>query len=101
MNNAYDTLVEALAALREKGFVHDFNLESSQVVCKPLDLCLSPKEFEVVEFHRFEGMSNPSDSSVVYALESSDGVKGVLIDAYGAYAEGLSPDMAAKLSSKN
>ena len=36
-------------------------------------------------------MSNPSDESVVYAIESRDGVRGTLIDASGAYAD---PDVA-------
>jgi hypothetical protein len=40
----------------------------------------------IVEHHRFEGMSDPDDSSVVYALEASNGLKGLLVDAYGAYA---------------
>jgi len=36
-------------------------------------------------------VSNPSDESVVYAIESRDGVRGTLIDASGAYAD---PDVA-------
>ena len=31
-------------------------------------------------------MSDPDDSSLIYALEAPNGVKGVLVDAYGAYA---------------
>ena len=43
-------------------------------------------ELSIVEHHRFEGMSDPDDSSVVYALEAPNGLKGVLVDAYGAYS---------------
>ena len=32
-------------------------------------------------------MSDPDDSSVLYALEGPDGAKGLLVDAYGAYAD--------------
>jgi hypothetical protein len=32
-------------------------------------------------------MSDPDDSSVLYALEGPDCAKGLLVDAYGAYAD--------------
>jgi hypothetical protein len=41
----------------------------------------------ITEYYRFEGMSDPEDSSVIYALESKDGHKGIIIDAYGAYSD--------------
>jgi hypothetical protein len=38
-------------------------------------------------------MSNPDDNSVLFAIESNDGLKGTLLDAYGVYAENLTPEM--------
>jgi hypothetical protein len=52
------------------------------------------EELTIVEHHRFEGITNPSDESIVYAVQSSDGARGVLVDAYGVYAN---PDLAAFL----
>ena len=52
----------------------------------------------VEEFHRFEGMSSTDDNSVVYAISSKDGLKGILVDAYGVYASSLSDEMIRKLS---
>ena len=40
----------------------------------------------IVEHYRFEGASDPDDMSIVYALESSDGTRGTIADAYGVYA---------------
>jgi hypothetical protein len=34
----------------------------------------------------------------VYAIESTNGQKGVLVTAYGVYATGLGSEMAKKLS---
>ncbi|PHO00465.1 phosphoribosylpyrophosphate synthetase, partial [Rhodobacteraceae bacterium 4F10] len=56
-----------------------------------------PDTFEVVEVYRFEGMSSAGDNSVVYAIQTKTGVKGVLVDAYGVYANSLSPEMIQKL----
>lgn len=58
--------------------------ESGQVTAG--DRTFKSDDLTIVEHHRFEGMSDPDDSSVVYALEASNGLKGVLVDAYGAYA---------------
>jgi hypothetical protein len=93
----YDTLSEALTDLKRRGYKEDFNLKHTCVECKSLGLYLEPDSFTVEEFYRFEGASNPDDNSIVFAIASNDGLKGTLIDAYGAYAESLTPDMIKKL----
>ncbi|MEO0332724.1 MAG: phosphoribosylpyrophosphate synthetase [Bacteroidota bacterium] len=94
---SYDTLVEAINDLKKRGFDHDFNLEQDRLYCKQLKMHYRPKEFMITEVHRFEGMSNPDDNSVLYAIETSNHDKGVLVDAYGTYSEALSDEMLAKL----
>lgn len=96
--NSYETLSETLNALNKKGYTEDFNLKSNCLECPSQQLELHPEDFEIDEVYRFEGMSNPSDNSVVYAISSSkESVKGVLVDAYGADATSLTPEMAQKL----
>jgi hypothetical protein len=95
---AFETLTEAMADLKSRGYTHDFNLRSDWIECQPLNLQLRPTEFHVDEVHRFEGMTNPADSSILMAIRSSTGVKGLLIDAYGAYADTISPEMAKRLN---
>ena len=46
-----------------------------------------PADMEIVEYHRFEGISNPSDMSIVFAIETNDGNKGIVVSTYGMYAE--------------
>ena len=55
------------------------------------------EDFDVDETHRFEGMSSTDDNSVLYAISSKDGIKGLLVDAYGVYAENISEAMRRKL----
>ncbi len=95
---AYDTLSQAVNGLKERGFNIDFNLSFDCITCHETPVNLLPTEFEIVEVHRFEGMTNPSDSSVVYAIESKHGQKGVLVNAYGIYADPVSDEMIKKLS---
>ena len=94
---SYDTLTDALADLKQRGYSHDFKLRENGIEDAATGLTLAPDEFEIVEVYRFEGMSNPDDNSVVYAIESRDGLKGALVDAYGMYADSLKSDIIEKL----
>lgn len=96
MHHDYDTLTEALQALQKEGYTLDFNMKEHCIECKSLDQTWKPREFTIVKTYRFEGMSNPDDNSVLYAVETSDDQKGTLLDAYGAYSEALDPEMIQK-----
>src|SRR5688572_24747181 len=98
MRRSYASLSEAINGLKARGYTHDFNLKSECVECKALQLQLRPEKFSVDEFHRFEGMSSTDDNSIVFAISSDSGIKGVLVDAYGVYASSLNADMIKKLS---
>ncbi len=88
----FETLSEAIAGLKSKGYKCDFNLHPERIECPPLNLQLRPTEFHVDEVHRFEGMNNPDDSSILFAIQSTNWIKGLLVDAYGVYAESLSSE---------
>jgi len=94
---SYSTLTEAMTSLKQKGYEHDFNVHPDWIECSGLDIRLKPEEFHVDEVHRFEGMSDPEDNDVLFAITSTKGIKGLLTDAYGMYAESLSPGMMNKL----
>ena len=40
----------------------------------------------IIKTYRFEGDSDPSDSSILYLIEANDGLVGYSIDAYGVYS---------------
>ena len=93
----FETLSEAISALKGKGYDNDFNLHPEWIECPPLKQTFKPEEFHVDEVHRFEGMTSPDDSAILFAISSTTGTKGLLVDAYGAYSESLSSLMLSKL----
>lgn len=95
----YETLSEALDDLRSRGFTTDFNLAFDKLKCNETGVCLNPSKFDVVEYYRFEGETNPSDESIVFAISSKDStIKGTLVSAYGVYGEDTSEELIQKLS---
>ena len=96
--DCYDTVTKAVSGLRDRGFSEDFNLKETYLEVASSKKQLSPKDFEIVEFYRFEGDSDPGDMNIVYAIESRDGMKGILIDAFGTYSDPVSQELVKKLN---
>lgn len=94
---SYDTSSQALADLRTRGFTLDFNLGNDCLECEAIGTQYQPEQFEVKEFYRFEGASDPSDSEIVYGIQSSSGDKGVLLHAFGANADSIPERLRGKL----
>jgi hypothetical protein len=95
----YSTLSEAVSDLQRRGYTDDLALAGHCLVCSTHAVSLDPAEFEIDEFHRFEGMNDPDDQSIVYAISSSDGrIKGMLVNAYGPDASALTQEMVRKLA---
>jgi len=95
--NIYESLADALADLRKRGYDSDFETETMGLYCGDLDMRLDPEDFHVTEIYRFEGNSNPGDNAVLYAISSSFGIKGTLVDRQGSNNTNLNAEMAKKL----
>jgi hypothetical protein len=84
--------------LRKEGYTEDFNLQQNCLECRNGEFKVFADDFKVDKFYRFEGESNPSDSSILYAISSDKhGIKGVLVNAYGIYSEPVTDQLMEKL----
>jgi hypothetical protein len=95
----YATVLVAIQNLRNEGYNVDFNLEENCLICG--DNKYTIDDFEIEQVYRYEGESNPSDEATVYGIASKDGLKGILVTAYGAYTDSMSTAMLRKLALKN
>jgi hypothetical protein len=84
--NQYGTVTEALADLARRGFTANFEYLDGAFTAVDSGRTFEAEELTIVEHHRFEGASDPDDMAVAYAVESRDGVRGVVVDAFGVYA---------------
>ena len=92
------TVSEVLSKLKKEGYTVDFNLAENCLVCHGNSLQISPDEFVVDNHYRFEGISDPGDAAVVYAISSDrHGVKGTLVDGYGIYSDSLTQELIQAL----
>lgn len=91
----YSTVSEAIEQLQAKGYDTDFNLDENCIVCHAGKF--GPDSFEITEVYRYEGETDPADEATVYGIESSTGLKGILVTGYGAVTDSMTDQMLRKL----
>ncbi len=69
------------------GYTEDFVAGERGLLSLQSERIYEPGQIHVVNFFRFEGASDPADNTILYVIETSDGLKGTLVDAYGSYAD--------------
>jgi hypothetical protein len=80
-------LEKCLSKLEAEGYTDQYRVEKGKLHDLTNDKKYKPKDVKAVNFYRFEGNSNPDDMSILYAIETCDGRRGTLIDAYGFYSD--------------
>ena len=80
------TLSNAIEGLVSRGFTAHFGVVGDRLRAFDSGKTFDAHELVIREFQRFEGVSDPDDMAIVYAIESTDGTRGSLVDAFGAYA---------------
>jgi hypothetical protein len=93
-----ETVAEALQRLTAGGYTDDFHAEAGGLRSRSTGRLHPPEALHVDEVVRFEGDTDPSDESVVFALRSGrDGTKGTYTTAYGTYMDPLDADLVPRL----
>jgi hypothetical protein len=77
------TLVSSIEGFVLKGFTEDYKAVGSGLKALKTGKIYQPDEVRITDFHRFEGATDPGDESILYAIETNDGSKGTLVDAFG------------------
>lgn len=81
---AMETLSEAIGRLTDAGYAHDFRANGGRLDCDRCGASFDPSEMTIDEIVRFEGMSNPDDQAILYALGAGSASLGLYAAAYGA-----------------
>jgi hypothetical protein len=90
------SLWQVMSKLRERGFRLDFTMsDDGRLLCSSTNQKFGPEEVCIDRVYRFEGESDPGDMSVMYAMETQSGAKGLYVDAYGPASGDDSPSFAA------
>lgn len=81
------TVAGALRLFAARGFDREMSVRRARLHVSGPERDYGPADVRVRDHRRFEGVSDPVDTSVVYAIETVDGVRGTLVDGYNVYAD--------------
>lgn len=81
------TLTSCMNKLQGDGFTVNFKVEEKILKSLDSEKRYKPSQVHIVNFYRFEGPSDPDENAILYAIETDTGEKGMITDAYGAYAD--------------
>jgi hypothetical protein len=81
------TLAHVMDELSGRGFIEHFVVADQKLRAVGSGKTFPPACVTIAEYYRFEGISDPDDLSILYALETRTGLRGTLADAFGVYAD--------------
>jgi len=81
------TLIDALNDAAERGFTESFIVTGGRLRARDSGALFDSDQVTICAYERFEGISDPDDMSILYALKTRSGVRGTLADAYGTYSD--------------
>ncbi|WP_107037804.1 hypothetical protein [Brumimicrobium mesophilum] len=85
MESEYDkNEMDYIRRYEKEGFTCQFHVVENQLENMETKHRYTPQEVSILNEHRYEGMSNPSDMSLLYAIETKDGSRGTILASYGS-----------------
>ena len=91
----YSTLATVLEDLQKRGFVHDFTVAGDCIACEEVFAVLPPGEYTVCEVYRFEVSEEPLELASIFAVSSTRGLKGIVVNPCGNLPEPCATEKAA------
>ncbi len=86
-SDSMKTLTSCTHTLSQKGYATQFKALKNGLESLETHKVFEPKDVKITNFYRFEGESDPSDNAILYVVETNNGEKGTLTDAYGVYTD--------------
>jgi hypothetical protein len=73
--------------MEEEGFTAHFTVRGDTLRSVDTGDRFAPRDVVIRQIARYEGVSDPDDMSIMYAIEGRGGERGTLVDAFGVYSD--------------
>lgn len=81
------TLAGVMDDLAKRRFTEHFTVMDQRLRAVDSGKTYTADQVSIAEYYRFEGVSDPDDMSILYAIETRSGARGTLADAFGVYSD--------------
>ena len=79
--------LEYIEEYQKNGYCCNFLFNDGVLIETESKYPYQPDEIFIVAHHRYEGISNPEDMSILYVIETADNKKGTYLAGYGPSAD--------------
>lgn len=95
--NTLSPMTAVIADLKDKGFTKEFIVKEGKLKDMGSETTYEAKNLHLTNEYRFEGTSDPEYMGILYTIESQNGDKGYLTNAYGTYSDDEVNDFIKKI----
>ena len=93
-----DTLYDVVVRLKKSGYTAEFFSSNEKLRDIDTGKSYSPGQLTIMNVFRFEGLTDVDDMAILFAIETDDGTRGWISDAYGAYSDSALADILANVN---
>lgn len=90
-----------LEKYQDKGYKVNFRVRDNLLLPDTKEKSYKVDEFKIVSKHRFEGISNPSDLSILFVIKTDDQLKGTILVTYGSETNTEAAEFFKKVPEEN
>ena len=84
--NINDPIAQVVQDLRSRGYIHTFIMMNHGIYCPELSQEVPAEQLTLVESHHVDGpVADAANTHEVFAVTTSDQVKGIMLDTYSEY----------------
>lgn len=95
------TLLEDINEAKQFGYSEEFMFRNGKIIGRNNNISYNENDCLLIEYCIHEGLSDPSDQSILFLIECSDTTKGCLSSAYGIYADSQLIEFCLSLRKKD
>ena len=98
--NYTEPLSKVTEELKQQGFTDQFQMEESKLKSTSTGQHYAPGDITIEKHFRFEGTSDPSAMTILYAVSTNSGNKGTVVNAFGTYGDSDLNDFMKEVEEK-
>lgn len=83
MENQNKNELDFIKSYEKKGYKNSYRVQENKLIENETKSEFEPNAIKIVAKHRYEGMSNPEDMSILYVIETNKDTKGTILAPYG------------------
>jgi hypothetical protein len=81
----FNTLSEAVNAMRARGFVNTFSIQHQRVYCSELSKAIPPTQLTLLERHSVPSAASQTGIEEIYGFRTEDNNLGIMTNIYAEY----------------